>query len=92
MKKETIIKLVAERRNITAVEAGRTVDAFLEIIAETLEKHEPIILQNYFSFTPKPRKERTARNLSTGEPMTLAAHHTATCRFAARLRKLPELA
>ncbi len=90
MKKETIIKPVAERRNITVIEAGRTVDAFLEVIAETLEKHEPIILQNYFSFTPKPRKARTARNLSTGEDMTLPAHMAATCRFAARLRKLPE--
>ena len=90
MKKETLVKLVAERRNITVVEAGRVIDATLEIIAETLEKREPVILQNYFTFTPKARKERMARNLATGESMVVPAHWAATCRFAGRLRKLPE--
>ncbi len=88
MKKEGIVKLVAEKRGITAVEAGRTLDAILEEIALAMERREQVIFQNYMTFTPKDRKERMARNLATGEPMTVAAHSTATCRFAARLRKL----
>lgn len=90
MKKESIVKEVAAARGITAVEAGRTIDAFLECVAKGLERKETIILQNYFTFTPKDRKERKARNLATGEPMLVPAHTTATCRFAARLRKLPQ--
>lgn len=89
MKKETIVKLVAEKRGVTALEVGRTLDAVLEEIALALERREQVIFQNYFTFTPKPRKSRMARNLSTGEPMTVAAHETSTCRFAQRLRKLP---
>ena len=89
MKKETLVKAVAEERNITVVEAGRTIDTFLETIAKALERHEQVVLQNYFTFTAKPRAERKARNLATGQPMTVPAYVTATCRFAKRLRKLP---
>ena len=88
MKKETLIKQVAKDRNITVVEAGRTIDSFLEAIGVALEAHETVVLQNYLTITVKYRAPRQARNMTNGAIIEVPSTYAATARFSQRFRRI----
>lgn len=73
MNKSELVSTIANKANITQVEAAKVLNALLETVQETLAKGEAITLVGFGSFDVKQRAERQARNLQTGKPMIIPA-------------------
>lgn len=73
MNKSELVSAIANKANITQVEATKVLNALLETVQETLAKGEAVTLVGFGSFDVKQRAERQARNLQTGKPMTIPA-------------------
>jgi DNA-binding protein HU-beta len=59
--------------NLTKADAARAFDSALEHLAGALAKGESVQLVGFGNFTVSNRAERSGRNPSTGEPMTIKA-------------------
>lgn len=73
MNKAELVNAIASKAEITQTEANKVLNALLETVTETLKKEESIVLVGFGTFEVKARAARVARNLRTGEPMTIPA-------------------
>lgn len=73
MNKTELIDYISERAELTKSSATKALDAFLESIAHSLKKNDPVVLVGFGSFTVKQRAAREGRNPSTGEKIKIKA-------------------
>ena len=73
MGKTEFIKAVAEKADVTQVEAKKVIEAMLDTIAESLERGEEVQFVGFGSFKLAERAARTGRNPQTGENMEIPA-------------------
>ena len=73
MNKREFIEAYAARTGMMKAEAKKNVDAFLELIKNTLTEGEEIVLPGFGKFEVKARSERMARNPQTGETVVVPA-------------------
>lgn len=73
MNKSELISAVAEKSSLTKSEAGRAVDATIEVIGEALKAGDAVTLLGFGTFAVKERKERSGRNPQTGETIQIKA-------------------
>lgn len=73
MTKAEFAAAVAEKTGSTKVEAEKSVNAFLDIVKETLMKGEKITFTGFGSFEVSQRSARTGRNPQTGAELKIAA-------------------
>ena len=73
MNKTELIAAIAADTNLTKADAARAFDSALEHLAGALAKGESVQLVGFGNFTVSNRAERSGRNPSTGEPMTIKA-------------------
>lgn len=73
MNKTDLIAAIAEDANLSKAEAGRMLDSALANLTLALARGETVQLIGFGSFTVARRAERTGRNPSTGEQMTIKA-------------------
>ncbi len=71
MNKAELVAVVAERLNITKVDAERTFDGFLEVICETLGEGEKVVISGFGTFEVRDRVARVGRNPRTGEDINI---------------------
>jgi DNA-binding protein HU-beta len=73
LNKTELIAAIAADTNLTKADAARAFDSALEHLADALAKGESVQLVGFGNFTVSNRAERSGRNPSTGEPMTIKA-------------------
>jgi len=73
LNKQELIEAVASRTELSKAEAGRAVDAVLEVITETLAKGEKVSLVGFGSFEVRHRQARMGRNPRTNEMIHVPA-------------------
>ena len=73
MNKTELIAAIAADTNLSKADAARAFDSALEHLAGALAKGEAVQLIGFGNFTVSNRAERSGRNPSTGEPMTIKA-------------------
>ena len=73
MNKAELINSVADKAELSKVDAARAVDAFVEVITKALKKNEKVSLVGFGTFDVRKRKARTGRNPKTGAPLKIAA-------------------
>ena len=73
MGKTEFIKAVAEKADVTQVEAKKVIEAMLDTIAESLERGEEVQFVGFGSFKLAERAARTGRNPQTGEDIEIPA-------------------
>lgn len=82
MNKQELIRAMAEKMpegtTLKTVEAA--VNAFTEVVTETLANEGEVALTGFGSFKVSHRSERQGRNPKTGEPITIAAAKVPTFR------------
>lgn len=75
MNKQELIRAMAakmpEGTTLKTVEAA--VNAFTEVVTETLANGDEVVLTGFGSFKVSERSERQGRNPRTGEPITIPA-------------------
>ncbi len=86
MTKTEFVDALAEKLGVTKVQAASMVDAYHEIVGDTLAKEEDVILVGFGTFSVRHRAARTGRNPSTGETMQLNASRSPAFKAGKRLK------
>ena len=73
MTKSEFVDQVASRADLGKSEAGKAVDAVLDIIQEALQRGSDVTFSGFGKFHVAERGAREGRNPRTGETMTIAA-------------------
>ncbi|MBQ3565154.1 MAG: HU family DNA-binding protein [Alphaproteobacteria bacterium] len=73
MNKAELVKAISEKSDLTAKNAEKFLDSFVEIIVDTVKKGEEVNLISFGSFFVTDREERTGRNFRTGTPIHIPA-------------------
>jgi DNA-binding protein HU-beta len=73
MNKAELIDAVAGSANLTKVDAGRAVDALVDVIAGALKGDDEVALVGFGTFTVRKRAARSGRNPRTGDIISIPA-------------------
>jgi len=73
MNRAELIESIAEKAELTKAVAERALGAFLDSIAISLQKDEPVVLVNFGTFVVRQRAARKGRNPQTGEEIKIKA-------------------
>jgi len=86
MNKTELIDKIAEACDFSKADAGRAVDAFTDIVAETLAAGGDVVLVGHGTYTTSQRSARTGRNPQTGAPIQIAATRVAKFKAGKKLK------
>ena len=87
MNKTELVALVAQRAEITQKLAGEVVNAFTDIITETLATGEKVVVTGFGTFEVRTRVERKGKNPRTGEVITIPEQETPAFRAGKLLKQ-----
>ena len=73
MTKQQLISLVADKANMTKVDAAKAVDAVSDVIMEAMSKGESLTWTGLGTFEVRSRAARMGRNPQTGAPLHIPA-------------------
>lgn len=73
MNKAELINAIADKADLSKADAGRAVDAFIEVVTKTLKKNDKVSLVGFGTFAIRKRAARVGRNPKTQQPMKIAA-------------------
>jgi DNA-binding protein HU-beta len=73
MNKAELIDAVAGSANLTKVDAGKAVDALVDVIAGALKGDDEVTLVGFGTFTVRKRAARSGRNPRTGDIIAIPA-------------------
>lgn len=73
MNKTELIKVVADKAELTQKDAATATQAVLDAITNTLANEEKVQIFGFGTFEVRERSARTGRNPQTGEEMQIAA-------------------
>lgn len=74
MNKSEMVDAIASKATITKKEALAALDAFRDVLMESMWKGEKVKIQGIGNFEKVRDKERVGRNPHTGESITISAH------------------
>ena len=74
MTKAEIVNEVAKATGLEKIAVQNVVESFMESVKDSLEKGENVYLRGFGSFVVKQRAQKTARNISKNQTITIAAH------------------
>ena len=73
MNKVELVASMAEKAELTKVDAEKALKAFIDVVTEEMKKGGKVQLVGFGTFETVQRAEREGRNPKTGESMTIAA-------------------
>jgi DNA-binding protein HU-beta len=73
MNKQEFISAVADQAELTKADAGRAVDAMIDVLKSALKSGDTVSLVGFGTFDVRERAARTGRNPRTGENIEIAA-------------------
>lgn len=74
MTKAEIVSAISAKTGLDKKEVLNVVEAFMEVVKDTMSEGEEVFLRGFGSFIIKHRAEKTARNISRNVCMTVPAH------------------
>ncbi|MDR2467213.1 MAG: HU family DNA-binding protein [Prevotellaceae bacterium] len=69
MNKTELVDAIAEKASLSKADSKKALDAFVEVVAESLEKEDKVTLIGLGTFSVVTRPGRTGRNPRTGEAL-----------------------
>ena len=88
MNKTQLVDAIAKKASITKVDAKKALDAFINVIGETLKAGDKIALIGFGSFAVAKKPGRTGRNPRTGASIKIAAKNFVKFKAGAELNAL----
>lgn len=73
MNKSELIDAVANAADMTKADAAKAIDAFVNVVADTLKEGDQITLVGFGTFLVRHREARSGRNPRTGDTIQIAA-------------------
>ena len=84
--KADIVEAIAKHNGYTINRSFELIETLLEIIKNTLESGEDVLISGFGKFCVNEKKARKGRNPATGETMMLAPRKVITFRCSRQLR------
>jgi integration host factor subunit alpha len=81
-----IVESVQNQTGFSKNKSSEIVEAFLEIIKNTLASEEDVMISGFGKFCVKEKNERKGRNPATGEDLMLASRKVVTFKCSGKLR------
>ena len=75
MTKQEVVSEIAVKTGVDKQDALKCVEAFMEVVKGSLINGENVYLRGFGSFILKKRAQKTARNISKNETITIKAHN-----------------
>ena len=75
MTKAEIVTEIANKTGIEKKDVLNTIEAFMEVVKESLTKEENVYLRGFGSFIVKKRAQKTARNISKNTTIIIPEHN-----------------
>lgn len=88
MNKTELISIVAEKAELTKNDTEKALEAFQEVVVETLAKKEEVKLVGFGTFSVVERAERAGVNPQTKEAITIPASTVPKLKFAKSIKEL----
>ena len=73
MNKNELISAIAEKADVTAIDAKKCLEAFTTVVTQSLTKNNNVTLIGFGTFQVKDRPAREGRNPKTGEVIQIKA-------------------
>ncbi len=90
MRKQDLIKVVADETGLSEAQAGKAINSFLGAIQDGLAKNVEVQISGFGSFKVVERAAREGRNPRTGEPMKIEARRSPTFKPGTQLKRTVE--
>ena len=87
MKKNEIIRKIANDAEISQIEASKVFDAIFVLFAEELENGNEVAVPGFGTFKLVASKERKGRNPKTGLPVKIAARNSVSFKAGSKLKE-----
>ena len=86
--KADVIEIINRRfaNTLQKKKISETIEILLEIMKETLEEGEDVMISGFGKFCVKEKNARKGRNPATGEDMLLPGRHVVTFKCSGALR------
>ncbi len=75
MTKADIVNEISKKTGIEKVTVQKTVEAFMEVVKDSLASNNNVYLRGFGSFIVKKRAQKTARNISKNTTITIPEHY-----------------
>ncbi len=75
MTKADIVNEITKKTGIDKASVLQSVEAFMEVVKESLGNDENVYLRGFGSFVVKKRKQKTARNISKNTTIIIPEHN-----------------
>ena len=85
--KSHIVDSIHNRLALSKNQSVRAVESTIEIIKETLENGEDVLITGFGKFCVKEKRDRRGRNPQTGEDLMLGARRVVSFKCSGVLRK-----
>ena len=85
--KDDIVEVVYEETGFSKRQSIELVETLLELIKETLESGEDVLVSGFGKFRVKEKKERRGRNPATNGVMMLRPRRVVTFKWSGKLRR-----
>ena len=85
--KADIAEAVYKKTRYTKIQSLELVDSLFEIMKQTLESGEDVLISNFGKFSVKEKRERKGRNPQNGQPMIIAPRKVLTFKCSGKLRE-----
>ena len=84
--KAIIAEAISKKMSYSNKESLEMLDSLLEIMKQTLESGEDVLISGFGKFSVKEKMERKGRNPQNGEPMMIAPRKVLTFKCSGKLR------
>jgi integration host factor subunit alpha len=84
--KAQIVEAIAEQTGYPKYKSSEIVEILLELIKNSLESGEDVLISRFGKFCVKEKGERRGRNPATGEDMMVAPRRVVTFRWSGNLK------
>ncbi|MCG8638577.1 MAG: integration host factor subunit alpha [Desulfobacterales bacterium] len=86
--KTMIAETIQKKLDLSRAESYEIMEEFIEIIKQTIESGEDIMISGFGKFCVNEKKARKGRNPATDEEMTLPARRVVTFKCSGKLREM----
>lgn len=88
MTKSQLVEAIAAKSGLTKADSSRALEAFMDVVGETLKKGDKITLTGFGSFGVSRREAREGRNPKTGLPVKIAARNSVSFKAGSKLKEI----
>ena len=73
MTKQDVADTISKKTDLSLEDSKKSIEAFMEVVNESLKAKKPIFLRGFGTFLPKKQAAKVARNISKGTQVAVPA-------------------